>query len=175
MPARTHGHCRDFKYSPEYSAWNHMIQRCTNRDCKAWGAYGGRGISVCEQWRTFENFLADVGGRPSRAYSLDRINNDGNYEPGNVRWALKLTQARNTRTNKFITFDSVTKCLAEWADQYGVNRETLRGRLSKGVPFAVAVSKESFAVRGPNGQFKGFCQDELEAAAITRNDMPSGG
>ena len=84
--------------APEYSAWVRMIDRCTNPGHEFWARYGGRGISVCQQWRDdFLNFYADMGPRPSPQLSLDRINNDGNYEPGNCRWATKSEQARNRK------------------------------------------------------------------------------
>jgi hypothetical protein len=75
-----------------------MKQRCLNQNNKRYEDYGGRGISVCDRWlHSFENFLADVGRKPGLGYSIDRINNDGNYEPGNCRWATKLEQSRNRR------------------------------------------------------------------------------
>jgi hypothetical protein len=89
----THGQ----SYTPEYAAWHNMIQRCTRPNHAAWKDYGGRGISVCDEWMaSFEVFIAHVGPRPD-GMSIDRINNDGNYEPGNVRWATKRTQSNNQR------------------------------------------------------------------------------
>jgi hypothetical protein len=85
--------------SPIYASWRAMRERCTNPNHHAWHNYGGRGITVCDRWKdSFETFLADVGERPSLEHSLDRIVNDGHYEPGNVRWATKSEQARNRRT-----------------------------------------------------------------------------
>jgi hypothetical protein len=82
----------------EYIAWQAMIRRCTAVNGPKWRYYGGRGIAVCDRWRhSFEQFLADVGRRPGKGFSLDRINNDGHYEPGNVRWADAVTQNRNRR------------------------------------------------------------------------------
>jgi len=84
--------------SPEKLAWNHMIQRCYDPNGSQWKNYGGRGIKVCERWRTsFLNFLADIGCKPSPQHSIDRINNDGNYESDNCRWATASEQRQNQR------------------------------------------------------------------------------
>jgi len=91
-PSRTHGKSR----TPIHRTWRAMLNRCYNQNVPEYRYYGGRGISVCERWHKFENFYADVGDRPN-GLSIDRINNDGNYEPGNVRWATRLQQARNRR------------------------------------------------------------------------------
>ena len=93
-----HGHATDDGRTAEYEAWHSMIQRCTNPKNPGWKNYGGRGIKVCSRWLDFVNFLADVGRKPSPKHSLDRFpNNDGNYEPGNVRWATKSQQQSNQR------------------------------------------------------------------------------
>lgn len=90
---------------------------------------------MCDHWKNaFENFLADMGQRPSTNYSIDRINNNGNYEPGNCRWATREEQANNTRTNKQIKFGSETKTMSQWADSIGVAREVIFKRLKRGVP-----------------------------------------
>lgn len=84
------------KGTREYNSWRSMMKRCNNPNDKAYNHYGGRGISVCERWRKFENFYADMGGRPD-GYSLDRINNNGNYEPSNCQWSTQKEQANNRR------------------------------------------------------------------------------
>lgn len=93
-----HGHARLHAHSPEFRTWRGMIQRCTNPQRQSFKYYGGRGIKVCERWQKFENFLADMGLRPTATHSIDRFpNNDGNYEPGNCRWATRSEQQLNKR------------------------------------------------------------------------------
>jgi hypothetical protein len=85
---------------PEYGAWASMRRRCANPSDNAYRYYGGRGITVCERWQKFENFYADMGPRPSPMHSIDRIDNDGNYEPGNCRWATRVQQIQNRRKSR---------------------------------------------------------------------------
>lgn len=100
-----HGHSRKLKRSPEYKAWCGMRQRCFNSADPGWKNYGGRGITVCDKWlKNFSAFLEDVGRRPSENHSLDRINNDGNYEPENCRWATSAEQNHNTRVKRLESF-----------------------------------------------------------------------
>lgn len=122
---KTHGQYK----SVEYRTYKHMVERCTNESCKMYPHYGGRGISVCERWMTFENFLADMGVRPSPKHSLDRINNDGNYEPGNCRWATGSQQMRNTRRTRMITHNGETLPLKDWSIRLGLGESTIQSRL----------------------------------------------
>lgn len=127
---RTHGYCSGGK-TDEYKIWLGMKKRCVNKNAKSYEHYGGRGIKVCRRWMKFENFLEDVGLRPSKNHSLDRFpNKNGNYEPGNVRWATQKQQCGNKRTNLVIEFRGETMTAGEWADKLGIKRFTLYCRLN---------------------------------------------
>jgi len=117
--------------TPTWQAWKDMKARCFNTKLRNYHRYGGRGITVCERWLKFENFLEDMKVRPD-GMTLEREDNNGNYEPGNVVWASRFTQARNTRRNRYVTIDGVTKTIAEWAAQVGMNRSAIRHRLEAG-------------------------------------------
>lgn len=100
-PYEKHGLTVGNRYPRIYRVWQDMRARCADQNDKRWKDYGGRGITVCERWNmSVAAFIADMGPDPGAEYSLDRINNDGNYEPGNVRWATRFEQARNTRRTK---------------------------------------------------------------------------
>lgn len=119
--------------TPEYQCWLDMKRRCYNRRTVAYKDYGGRGISVCDRWfDSFQNFIDDVGRRPSSSYSLDRINNDGNYEPGNVRWATRHQQSVNQRKSAWLCYMGVDRPLVEWASILDVKYQTVWKRYQKG-------------------------------------------
>ena len=129
--------------SKVYQAWWSMIDRCHNPDSSSFGNYGERGISVCERWRQLDRFVEDMGHPPSPEHSLDRINNDGNYEPDNCRWTTGKTQARNRRTSVWITAFGETKSAPEWSDIHGVAAPTIIYRVKAGWNTELAVTKTS--------------------------------
>lgn len=130
--------------SPEHRAWVHMRQRCGNPNKREYKHYGGRGITVCERWlNSFETFLADVGMKPSPAHSLDRIDVNGHYEPGNVRWATQQQQAENTRAARLVTLDGKTQTISAWEREMGLSRGMVRGREARGWSIANAIKTPS--------------------------------
>ncbi len=137
--ATKHGHTTRGEMSSEYTSWHSMKQRCNDQNKDNYERYGGRGIRICEQWESFEIFLQDMGHKPTTSHTIERINNDGNYEPGNCRWALKKEQSRNRRNNRHLTIDGVTRVLSEWAELSGVNPITISGRISRGWSIESAV------------------------------------
>lgn len=119
--------------SPEYVVWCAMKARCYNPRTERYPEYGGRNIQVCARWRDdFPAFLADMGPRPSREYSIERKDVNGNYEPGNCVWLLKSQQSANRRGNVMITHGGETLTAAEWGRRLGVNGRVIRKRLAKG-------------------------------------------
>lgn len=120
------------KETPEHSVWSGMISRCTNEKATEYSNYGGRGISVCDRWLSYANFLEDMGRRPSQEHSIDRIDNEKGYSPGNCRWATRKEQCRNKRTNRLITARGETKTIAEWAEITGLRFGTISERLRHG-------------------------------------------
>jgi hypothetical protein len=129
-----HGNSKRGQYTPEYRAWAAMHTRCRNENQRGYHRYGGRGITVCERWNSFEYFLTDMGLRPSPKHSIDRIDNDGDYEPGNCRWATDGEQATNKCSNRLLTVVGVTANLTQWSRILNVNIHTLHSRLERGLP-----------------------------------------
>lgn len=124
-------------YKPIYRLWVSMIDRCTRPNVPNFKSYGARGIKVCERWQTFENFYADMGDRPD-GKTLDRIDQNGNYELGNCRWATHKVQARNRRDNRLITMNGETKPLIAWCESFGLSPLTVSGRLRRGATLEAA-------------------------------------
>lgn len=115
-----------------YTTWSQMKARCLNKGHKHYGIYGGRGITVCKKWLTFEGFFEDMGEKPEGKYSLDRIDNNGGYSKENCRWADAKTQNNNRSNNRLLTVNGVTQSLTLWAEQYGISPVTVRSRLKLG-------------------------------------------
>lgn len=126
---RTHG----LSHNRLYDVWWALVQRCTNPQDKKWEHYGGRGITVCAEWRQSpEAFIRDMGPTYETGLTIDRIDVNGNYEPGNCKWATYLEQNNNTRRNRRIAFRGVSKTVSEWARALHVSEHALRYRISAG-------------------------------------------
>lgn len=136
---RTHG----MFGTVEYAAWAAMIGRCTNATNLSFRNYGGRGITVCDAWRDFSVFYADMGPRPSNRHSIERINNDAGYDKENCRWATVKEQARNRRTIVPVTAFGRTAPISEWSEEFGVKHSAIRQRLRRGWPPELAVTRQS--------------------------------
>jgi hypothetical protein len=135
---RTHGQSQ----SPEYNIWTLMRDRCGNPLSGSYKDYGGRGIKVCERWASFQAFINDMGPRPSLRHSIDRIDNDGPYAPGNCRWATQSVQARNTRKAVIVSLDGVTKPLKDWSDELGLSYGSMHQALRRGDDIAEWIKRQ---------------------------------
>lgn len=120
--------------TPEYHIWSGIYTRCTNPRRNSWGDYGGRGIVFAQEFHNFENFLAEVGPRPGPKFTIERIDNDRGYVPGNIRWATRAEQRRNRRDTVLYDIDGERLCLADAAKKKGIRRETVRARRDAGWP-----------------------------------------
>lgn len=140
--ARTHGYARDGKRNLTYHSWQSMLGRCRNPGDTSWPHYGAKGVTVCERWLAFENFLADMGERPSGT-SIDRFpNKSGNYEPGNCRWATRSQQNSNTVANHLVVWKGHTITLTELSRITQLHVHSLRHRIVKmGLSVEEAVSR----------------------------------
>ena len=126
--ATKHGYAN----SLTWNSWMAMMQRCTNKNIKAFHRYGGRGIRVCDRWTNISNFVSDMGERPSKKHSIDRINNEGNYEPGNCRWATSKVQTLNKCNAIILEWRGESKPAIEWAALLGIPKGVLYMRLHRG-------------------------------------------
>lgn len=145
--SRTHG----LSYAPEYRAWQTMRLRCTNPDNAAYPDYGGRGIIVCPEWlNSVQQFVADMGPKPSPRHEIDRRDNDGPYAPWNCRWATRKVNCRNRRSNRILEFNGERLSLAEWCERLGLPRDTVHKRLAAGWTVDAALSTP-VRPKAPNG------------------------
>jgi hypothetical protein len=128
--ATTHGDTKGRRYSREYACWRSMLDRCSKPSQESYRLYGERGVTVCERWReSFDNFLGDMGRKPTSSHSIDRIHVEGNYEPSNCRWATPKQQGRNKRTNRIINHNGLSLTLVEWTERTGIKASTISMRL----------------------------------------------
>lgn len=120
------------KEQPEYHNWRGMWERCTNPRHEKFRLYGGRGITVCERWNDLWAFIDDMGRKPSDSHSIERIDGNRNYEPGNCRWATQTEQMRNTSRNRMLTLNGETLCLSAWSEKTGIPYQVLIHRFERG-------------------------------------------
>lgn len=128
----------------EHKIWLGMRSRCLSPTAAKYHLYGGRGITICKRWGEFSNFFADMGFRPSKRHSLDRIDNDGPYSPENCRWATQSEQCRNQKRNHLVTYMGVTAPVIWWAEQIGLGKSVLGRRLHEGMPIGRALLPKHF-------------------------------
>lgn len=134
----------------EYYAWHNMVSRCTDPANPSWALYGGRGITVCPQWvGSFRQFLSDMGSKPAPGLTLDRIDNERGYMPGNTRWATPREQAENRRTTRKLSIGNKTMSLAAWGRVNGVSKSNVYSRIRAGWTPIDAVSVPHGGLRPP--------------------------
>ena len=127
LPGLKHGMSKH----PDYWIWRGILTRCLNQNNESYKYYGERGIKICERWMDFSNFIKDMGERQDLSLSIDRINNDGDYEPRNCRWATLEEQNNNRRDTVLIEYNGETLSLTQWARKLGINKSTLKVRISR--------------------------------------------
>jgi len=132
--------------TPEYTTWKEMKRRCYNPQFRWYHLYGGRGITICDRWRTsFVNFLADMGPRPFPEATVERVDNDGNYAPENCRWASRLEQGQNTRKVRLLTHNGKTLSIRGWARELGIRHCIILWRLKHKWPIEKVLSSQRFS------------------------------
>lgn len=150
------------EYPAEHNIWAHMLQRCGNPNDEAYGRYGGAGVCVCPQWHFFPNFLRDMGPRPGPEYSIDRYPiRNGDYCPGNCRWATDTEQANNRKSNKEYEYQGRTQNLMQWCIEFSVSYWAMRQRLRTGKSFEEAINMAINCPPGPcTKKFPAFGQEK---------------
>lgn len=153
-----------------------MRQRCLNPNNSRYSEWGGRGITVCERWASFDNFLADMGEVPSPQHTLDRLDPDGNYEPDNCRWATRSEQQRNRRDSRKLTFKERTQSIYDWAEETGLPAYVIRNRTKAGWPVEAILTtplKSESSRTGRPITFRGVTKSGSEWAKETGIPQPT--
>lgn len=158
-----HGQAKRGRQTATYNSWRGMWRRCTSLNATGYSEYGGRGITVCEEWQSFEKFYADMGERP-KGTTLDREKNDDNYEPGNCRWATPKEQANNRRTNRVFEFEGVNMTLKQISEKSGIGIQTLIDRLRRGVEISEAATVKP--KEKPKVEYRGVTMTLTELSRI---------
>lgn len=141
------------QFASEYRSWVSMRSRCFDPKNKKYPIYGGRGITVCERWFSFNSFMYDMGRKPDPKFTIERDNVNGNYEPGNCRWISRQDQGRNKRNSVFVTYNGKRMLLIDLVEELGLSRAAVYGRLKAGWTLAQAIALP-LAVRKPRGPHK---------------------
>jgi hypothetical protein len=153
--AITHGGSMGRGYAPalpEYTSWRAMHDRCSNSSHNHWHRYGGRGIRVCERWADFAAFLADMGQKPSRQMSIERLDMNGDYAPGNCVWATQKQQMRNMVRNRYISIGGITKLLCEWCEERALPSSLVTCRIGRGWSEEEALMPVGYRKKAPGRQ-----------------------
>jgi hypothetical protein len=151
-----------------YMSWLSMTQRCNYPGREDFDRYKGRGIAICTRWKKFENFIEDMGPRPAKNLTLDRADKDGNYEPGNCRWATAKQQANNTCQTKMITSEGKTQSVSEWAREKHLVVSTLSYRLRTGWPVTDALNAPE---GGHNRAHSSFAEGRASGKKLTQEQV----
>jgi len=168
-------HPPPYRHALTYGSWRGMLWRCHDPRGKNWRLYGSRGVEVCERWTGrggFENFFSDMGPRPSAQHSIDRLDNNKGYEPGNCRWATRIEQRRNQRKSLFLEIDGERVSLAEFCEKTGRDYSVVAGRLKIGWSQEDAISRPVRQKAKSTGEKKGSsdAQSELERIRALNRD-----
>lgn len=159
----------------EQNSWRAMISRCTNPKDVKYHLYGGRGITVCQSWLSFAAFLGDLGLKPNPSYTIERVNGNDGYYPGNCKWATKAEQNRNKSNNRLITLNDITKPLMDWCNDRAINFNTARWRLDAiGLPPSQALDPTLQFGPHVSGEDHWCAKLTLEIAEVIREAHRSG-
>jgi hypothetical protein len=142
---------------PLYTVWQGMRRRCLNSNFKYWKYYGGRGITICPEWDSFKQFVADMGPRPTPKHTLERKDNDGNYTPQNCKWASRKEQMHNQTVTRKVTIEGIDYIAVELAQKYGLKTDTIVERANEGLPFSIVTKSEK--LRWNTGRPKDACKN----------------